>query len=250
MHRKIFTITSLLLFSSGCSVLAPSLPNEELTGINGAVHNRDGSPASGAFVYAYRNTRGGLRGPADFEAPVNTHGDYFLDLVPGNYYLVARARQGGADVGPPRPGDAWSLFPGNPVTVQAQRKSQADIRLQANIQPMQMKESILNTGDTGFTGRLADTSGQGVAGAFVLAYRDGDRRRMPDATSAAVGEDGAFTLFLPSSGRWCLAARTRTRGQPVAGELYGVLGEDEEGCRQIERGELQPIGTIILHPHP
>jgi hypothetical protein len=29
-----------------------------------------------------------------------------------------------------------------------------------------------------------------------------------------------------------------------------VLGKGEEGCRQVRSGELQPIGTIILHPHP
>lgn len=251
MRYRFFSAAIFLLFSFGCAIRTPSLPaGEEPSGITGTVRNRDGSPAGGAFVYAYRNTRGGLRGPADFEASIDNRGEYFLDLAPGNYHLVARSRRRGADVGPPRSGDAWALYPGNPVAVQAQRKSRADFRLQAIVQPMLLKESTLNAGDTGYTGRLTDTSGQGVTGAFVLAYRDGDMRRMPDATSPAVGEDGVFTLFLPTAGRWCLAARTRTRGQPVAGELYGVLGKGEEGCRQVRSGELQPIGTIILHPHP
>jgi hypothetical protein len=72
---------------------------------------------------------------------------------------------------------------------------------------------------------------------------------MPEATSPAVGEDGRFTLYVSRSGQWCLAARTRTRGQPVAGELYGVLGEGQAGCREAAGGQLVDIGEIRLAPY-
>jgi hypothetical protein len=190
-----------------------------------------------------------MRGPADFEAVVGVDGHYFLDVVEGRYHLVARMRQGGADAGPPRPGDAWSIYSGNPVTVSAGRTSRANFRLQGVAQPMLLKQGSLTSGDTGFSGRVVDSDGHPVAGAFALAYADVDFRRMPDHTSPAVGEDGRFALFVPKGGRFCLAVRTKTRGQPMAGELYGVLGVGEAGCREISSGVLLDVGDITVAPY-
>ncbi|OGR31058.1 MAG: hypothetical protein A2005_09765 [Desulfuromonadales bacterium GWC2_61_20] len=190
-----------------------------------------------------------MRGPADFEAVVAVDGRYFLDLVEGAYHLVARMRHGGGDAGPPRPGDAWSIFSGNPVTVNAGRTSRADFRLQGVAQPMLLKQGSLASGDTGFSGRIVDRAGKPVAGAFALAYADTDFRRMPDHTSPAVGEDGLFTLFVPGGGRFCLAVRTKTRGQPMAGELFGLLGAGESGCREIKGGEILDVGVITVTPY-
>lgn len=237
----------------GCAPVSPpdgAVPTtSSATGIAGKVSDRDGAPATGAFVYAYRSAKGGLRGPADFEAPVGEDGSYFLDLVEGRYHLVARASHGGAIVGPPRPGDAWALYPKNPVEVFPGQVSRADFILQGITQPMLMRQGTLTSGDTGFSGRVVDSAGKPVPGAFAMAYRDQDFRRMPDFTSPAVGEDGRFVLYVPEPGSYCLAVRTRTRGQPMAGELYGVLGEGSAGCRRAGRGEVVEIGTIVVSPY-
>lgn len=219
------------------------------TGIAGTVTDRNGMPAAGAYVYAYRSLRGGLRGPADFEASVDTDGRYLLDLVEGIYHLVARRRPDGGDAGPPRSGDAWALPARNPVAVVPGELATVDFTLHTVAQPMLMREGTLTSGDTGFTGRLVDADGTPVTGAFVIAYPDTDVRHMPEATSPVVGDDGRFTLFVERPGRWCLAARTRTRGQPVAGELYGVLGEGSAGCREAAAGALIEVGAIRLAPY-
>lgn len=219
------------------------------TGISGQVTNREGTSAAGAAVYAYRSPKGGLRGPADFEAIVGAEGSYFLDLVEGTYHLAARLRHSGSDAGPPRTGDAWGVFAGNPVTVRQGMTSHADLLLHTVTQPMLLREGSLSSGDTGFSGRIVDAAGQPVAGAITLAYRTLDQRRMPDFTAATTGEDGRFALYLPLGGKYCLAARTRTRGQPLDGELYGVLADGEEGCRTISRGEILDIGIIVLRPY-
>ena len=245
----------LLAASAGCiqrsaaaGPLAEPAPSPG-SGIAGTVTDRNGVPASGAYVYAYRSARSGLRGPADFEAAVGADGRYLLDLVEGHYHLVARQRPDGGDAGPPRSGDAWALPAQNPVVVVAGQLTSADFVLHTVTQPMLMREGTLTGGDTGFTGVLVDAAGRPLAGAFVLAYPDSDLRRMPEATSPAVGEDGRFTLYVARPGRWCLAARTRTRGQPVAGELYGVLGEGAAGCREVSAGALVEVGPLRLTPY-
>lgn len=250
--RLSFLVLTLCLLSA-CRLASPppstlpAIPGP--TGIAGQVVSKEGVPASGAAVYAYRSPKGGLRGPADFEAMVNAEGDYFLDLVEGTYHLAARLRRSGSAAGPPRPGDGWAVFVQNPVTVQPGMTSRADLVLRGVTQSQFLKEGSLSSGDTGFSGRIVDAAGQPVAGAIALAYRTPDHRRMPDFTAAATGEDGRFILYLPLGGRYCLAARTKTRGQPLEGEPYGVLASGEEGCRTVERGDLLDIGTIVLHPY-
>ena len=241
----------LFLFYLGACATVPNLPEKKLpdagaTGVRGVVLQQDGSVATGAFVYAYRTARHGLRGPADFGVRVERSGEYFLDLVEGEYHLVARLRQSGADAGPPRPGDAWAIHPHNPVMVEEGKTALIDFTLQSGSVPRQVRKGSLTTGDTGFSGQLVDPDGRPFAGAIVLAYRTADFHRMPDLTSTPADEDGRFTLFVPESGSYCLAARTQTRGQPRAGEPYGVL---DDNCRTAVSGELLDVGTIILSPY-
>lgn len=242
-------LSLLLLFLAAC---APSVKVETVpfqTGIHGRVTDRSGAPADGAQVYAYRHSRGGMRGPADFAASVSDDGNYFLEVVEGEYFLVARQRRQGGEAGPPRPGDAWSLYPSNPVKVEPGTRSRADFRLQGVTRPALMKEGTLAGGDTGFRGRLVDPQGRAVAGAFMLGYRNRDFQRMPDVVAPAADEEGGFVLHVPSAGKWCLAARSGYRGQPRSGELYGTVGEGEGACREVGKGEIVDLGGVILRPY-
>ena len=223
---------------------------EDATGVAGVVRNAKGRPAAGAFVYAYRSASHGLRGPADFGIRVERDGRYFLDLVEGEYHLVARLRQTGADAGPPRPGDAWSLYPKNPVRVEPGRVANIDFTLQGGTVPRQVRQGSLTTGDTGFRGTLVDGAGQPFTGAFALAYRTPDFHRMPDFTSTPADSSGAFILYVPEAGEYCLAARSKTRGQPRAGEPYGQLDRGGEACLAVAPGEVVDVGRIVLTPYP
>lgn len=251
--NRLLLLTLVFGLLSACApapvVPAPDAVEAHDLGIAGQVSDGQGVPASGAFVYAYRNPRSNLRGPADFEAQVGKDGRYFLDLVEGDYYLVARMRQSGADAGPPKTGDAWALPAKNPVTVRPGAVATVDFVLKGVAQPMLMREGTLTSGDTGFTGLLVDGGGKPLPGAFVIAYPDADYQHMPEATSAAVGDDGRFLLYVARPGQWCLAARTRTRGQPIAGEPYGLLGKGESGCREAVTGQVIDVGVIRLIPY-
>lgn len=245
-----FALTVLLYACSPATHnVAFNDPAADQVGISGRVTDSRGEPAVGAYIYAYRNPRSNLRGPADFEALVGNDSHYFFDLVEGEYYLVARMRRSGADAGPPKVGDAWALPTQNPVTVKSGQVTTIDFVLQGIAQPMLMREGTLSSGDTGFTGTLIDAEGKPLAGAFVIAYPDTDFQHMPEATSPSVGDDGRFHLYVERPGRWCLAARTRTRGQPIAGEPYGKLRDPADGCRDAVSGQLIDIGTIRLHPY-
>ena len=242
-----------LFLYGACTPLPGKIQTEEsdsgLTGVRGLVLRPDRTPAANAFVYAYRSASQGLRGPADFGARVDSSGHYVLDLVEGEYHLVARLRQSGADAGPPRPGDAWSIHPGNPVRVGREQLVEVDFTLRGGAVPRQVRQGSLTTGDTGFSGRLVDEAGEPFSGAFVLAYRTADFHRMPDLTSAPADHDGRFTLFVPEPAEYCLAARTKTRGQPRAGEMYGTLGRDEDSCRVGHSGQILDVGIIVLKPY-
>ncbi len=225
-----------------------ALLEQPQTGIYGRVSRADGQPATGAWVFAYRSQLGQLRGPAEFAARVMQQGAYTLDLMPGRWFLVARNRQQGTISGPPKVGDAWAIYSANPVVLTEQQVEKIDFRLQGVAHQMLLREGSLTAGDTGFRGRLVDVQGQPLAGAIALAYRDTDFRRMPDQTSAAVGSDGLFFLYLAQPGRYCLAARQRTRGQPIQGEPYGLLGKGEKACRVVEQGMIIDVGDIRLTP--
>jgi hypothetical protein len=240
---------SVLLFSVACQPVRVSEPLIDSPGsVIGTVLTRAGVPATGAYVYAYSSDSKGFRGPADFAAIVDAEGHYTLDVIQGAYHLVARQRRSGAGSGPPQVGDAWAVYEKNPISVDGQDVGPADFRLQIGTGLHQVRQGSLTSGDTGFTGTLTSIS-EIVEGAFVLAYRSPDFRRMPDFTSLPAGQDGRFVLYVPNPGRYCLAARKQTRGQPREGEPYGTLGPGEAGCRQVNRGEILEVGTITLRPH-
>lgn len=252
--RHLLAALLLPLTISACVGASSSAPTPTppttgpATGIHGRISAAGGAPHPSATVYAYRNLAGNLRGPADFAATANDQGDYLLDCGPGDFYLVARSRRDGGDSGPPRPGDAWALPESNPVGVTEGELTRVDFRLHSLSQRPILGDTTLTGGKTGVTGLLLDAQGRPAGGAFVLAYRDGNRHRMPDHTSLPAREDGRFTLYLPTAGDWCLAAREKTRGQPQPGEPYGIP-EGNQGCPTILENTLLDIGTIVLKPY-
>ncbi len=238
-----------VLFCVACQPVELNSPESGPGSVSGTVLMPDGSPATGAYVYAYRSNSKGLRGPADFAASVDAEGRYTLDVIRGEYHLIARQRQAGGGSGPPRAGDAWAVYADNPIMINSPDAEIADFLLQAGTGLHQVRQGSLTSGDTGFSGMLSNAAGEPVEGAFVLAYQSADFRRMPDFTSLPAGPDGRFILYVPDSGRYCLAARKQTRGQPREGEPYGTLGANDASCRQVERNQILDIGTIILRPH-
>lgn len=249
-RAKIIVIAAVCVFLLGCLAQQPeqSLDHFERpeTGAYGLVTATAG--AASVWVYAYHNQAGGLRGPADFAARVDGDGRYLLDLPPGQWFLVARARQQGPMAGPPHADDTWAIYEKNPLVLRSQEVRQVDLQL-LQMATTSLRNRPLSRSNSGFSGRLIGPNQKPVAGAVVLAYRNQDYRRSPEYVSTAVAEDGLFTLYVAPPGRYCLVARQGTRGQPRQGELYGLLGVGDAGCRELTKGEILDVGEIHLTPH-
>lgn len=247
---KIIAASILIFCLLGCvrsnaDLIRPAYEQPE-TGVYGRVA---GAAAGAVWVYAYRTRQDGFRGPADFAARVDGGGHYLLDLLPGRWFLVARSRLQDALAGPPQAGDRWAVYPDNPVVLQQREVRQIDLRLQPVAATMLLRGASLGREDTGFHGRLVGPDKTPVVGAVALAYRDQDYRRMPEHSSAAVSDSGSFTLLVAEAGRYCLVARQGKRGQPVQGELYGLLGIGAAGCREVGLREIIDVGEIHLTPY-
>jgi len=234
---------ALCLLCAGCA--ASSFSSSASTGIAGRVQAPAGDGIEHTVVYAYRNPASGLRGPADFAAPVDEQGEYFLDLVEGRYFLVARRRSApGQDEGPPRPGDVWAMHPHNPLEVRRGRVTKADFQLprSAHREPV----AALARSDTALRGQLLDKNGRLLEGVVVLAYRSEEARGRPDHLSQATGPDGRFVLYLPQGGRYCLLVRDQGRGRPGTADLYRFAEENEPFCPSLTTGRERDLGTLTL----
>ncbi len=243
MRSMTWCLMAFCLLCAGCGVSSVSLPSS--TGIAGRIQAPAGGSIEHTVVYAYRNADSGLRGPADFAAPVDEQGDYFLDLVEGRYFLVARRRSApGQDEGPPRPGDVWAMHPRNPLEVREGRITEADFQLPRSAHREAVAAFVRS--DTALRGQLIDDNGSPLEGVVVLAYRSEEARGKPDHLSRATGPDGRFVLYLSQGGRYCLLVRDQGRGRPGTADLYRFAEESEPFCPSLSTGREKDLGTLIL----
>ena len=183
----------------------------------------EGKPLAAAYVYAYRSYSTNLLGPADFASEPSAHdGSYALDLVEGSYHLVARKKASGLNTGPIVVGDLYSVHRSNPVAVKRGKFTVVELDLVLMRDPMFFQAVSRKESSTGVKGRIVDVDGKPVPWVFAMAYRNSDMKRVPDFTSIMTAADGTFIIFLPSGGRYWLAARKKIREKPVEGEPYGL----------------------------
>jgi hypothetical protein len=221
----------LSLIWVGCQTLSESLPETNMkasgdSGVSGRVVMRDaGQPVQGVHVYAYTDYSKNLIGVADHVSKGSDEdGTYLLTLPPGEYYLVARKRVSGANYGPIVTGDLYDhRFEQKAFRIEPGRTMENDFELEKLKEPMffQVFTEGQRTTKTGVRGKIFDQDGEPVQGAFATAYSTGDMKRLPDYASTLTGDDGSFTLYLPSGGQWYIGARTHARAAPDPGDPVG-----------------------------
>ena len=248
----------LLFMSAGCQTLSESMPETARTasdgpGISGRVVLKGtGQPVQGTHIYAYTDYSKNLIGVADHVSKGSSQdGSYLLKLPPGEYYIVARKRVSGANYGPIVTGDLYDhRFEQQILKIAESGMLEKDFELEKLSEPMFFQ--VFTEGQrktlTGVRGRVFDEEGEAVQGAFATAYRTSDMKRLPDFVSTLTGDDGSFTLYLPTGGKWYIGARSHARAAPEPGEPVGRYdGSDDHSLLATENSFVEGI-KIILKP--
>lgn len=194
------------------------------SGVTGKVFTQtDNQPLSGVYVNIYPSHAPNLLGPSTYiSSPTAADGSYNLEVPPGTYYIVARKRASGLATGAISPGDYFSKDARMLVEIKAGKLAKVDLPMAYMSAPMFFKQGggVLAT-EQGIRGTLTDADGKPQAGAFAIAYRNADIKRLPDFASSLSNDKGEFVLYLPEGGEYYLAARLHAWDMPRPGEPYG-----------------------------
>jgi hypothetical protein len=181
-----FLLLILLLLPSAVAAAGPML-------LKGRVVDGNGQPVSGAEVYVFDSAN--VKRPADFiSGMTGLDGLYQLPLPPGRYWTMAIQRQGEARVGPLGPNDRFS---GEPLLFEGG----ADKQVVNDFTITSLKEAALRSHKRNeelvkVTGRILDSAGAPVAGAYAMADVS-PKGQFPLYLSTWSEADGLYTLFLP-----------------------------------------------------
>lgn len=245
---------ALLFTVAGCQTFPEAGRTESaVSGISGRVVLKStGQPIGGAYVYAYTDYSKNLIGVADYVSKGSADdGTYTLKLPPGQYYLVARKRVSGANYGPIVTGDLYDhRFEQEAVRIQAGSPLEKNFELAELSEPMffQVFTESQRKSATGIRGRIFDQSGEPVQGAFATAYRDSNMKRLPDYASTLTDDNGDFTLYLPSGGKWYIGARSHARAAPEPGEPVGRYEDSKDHSLQVTENSFVEGIRIVLKP--
>jgi hypothetical protein len=154
----------------------------------------DGKPLEGVKVFLYTSVN--VRIPADFISPQSDKNGVTVVQVPtGKYWSVARIKKD-ALYGPLMPGDKHS---GEPVEIEIIENTDSEaVFVVADIREIGQKKRTDNSETVRLWGRVVDTDGKPIAGAYVFAHRSREIEFIPEYLSAWTDEDGGYTLFIPS----------------------------------------------------
>ena len=200
------------------------------TGIRGRVYvEASGDALAGSYVNIYPDAVTNLLGPSTFMSiPTDEAGNFYLDVPPGIYYVVARKRMSGQPTGPLSPGDYYSEHQRLVTKVEEGKIVVVELPVVVMNAPMffNSRQTDQQT-TTGIKGVLVNQSGQPVRGGFAMAYVNPEMKRLPDFISTLSDEQGQFTLYLPEGGTYYLGARIQAWDMPTNGEPYGIYGGEK-----------------------
>jgi len=218
----------------------------EGTGVRGTVV-KGGAPAGDAYVYAYADNVGTVRGPS-YVAFARTSGDgsFSLSLREGAFRVVARDKGGESEAGSMT--GAGKTSEGILVALSAGTvKDLGRIALRA---PDEGKRRRRVEGG-GQENAAAEIRGVAVrddgspgAGVYVMAYGDHRMIGRPFAISGRTGADGSFVLRLQKPGKYYLGARSEFGGPVSPGEWVGAYDGAPDHGVEVRAGEA-PAGIRI-----
>jgi hypothetical protein len=214
---------------------------QEKTGVTGAVTSA-GRPVPDAYVYAYPEEAGTVRGPAYVAfARTDGSGRFRIPLREGAYRIVARRKGGENETGAMKAeGETGG---GSSVTLAAgATKDVGTIALHAakeETRRLRVAAGGQETARAEIRGMVERDDGSPGAGVYVMAYADHRMIGRPFAISGKTGEDGSFVVYLPKPGKFYVGARSEYGGPLSPGEWVGTYDGTPDHSLEIGEGETK-----------
>ena len=203
-------------------------------------------PVEGAYVTLFMDGLDDFKGPGYSITSSDSNGEFFFEYLPeSEYFVLARKRRSGERVGPIDDNDLYAYFPGNPLSTENGKMVEITLNSVSKIADERVNRAVLP--DTGFAGRVLDTSGNPVAGMYVFAYTDsviGHKR--PEALSFKTDAGGRYVVELKKGGMYYIGARERHGDSPIPGELFGMYDKTDDHGIRVESGSfLEQIDIFV-----
>jgi hypothetical protein len=211
------------------------------TGVTGIVFS-DGKPVPDAYVFAYPDNVGIVRGPAYAAfARTGEGGSFRLPLREGTFRIVARDKGGenetGAMSGAGRSGgDAG-------IRVDLSAGTMTDVGRITLHRPEETRRRRragsggLEEAAEEIRGTVTRDDGSPAPGVRVMAYADPRMIGRPFAVSGPTDAGGVFLLRLPKPGKYYLGARSELGGPVSPGEWIGAYDGAPDHGVAVRLGE-------------
>jgi hypothetical protein len=213
----------------------------EGTGVTGIVV-AGGKPVRDAYVYAYPDNVGTVRGPAYAAfARTGEGGSFRLPLREGTFRIVARDKGGENETGAMSGGGKAGGDEGIRVSLSAGTTEEVGrISLHAPQEAKRRRRAAaggLEEAAAEIRGTVTRDDASPVPGVRVMAYADPRMIGRPFAVSGPTGGDGAFLLRLPKPGKYYLGARSELGGPVSPGEWIGSYDGAPDHGVSVRHGE-------------
>ena len=263
---RIVTINLIIGFILNSVVFAGDITQKAEIGgtgfMTGTLTVRGGGSIAGGHIMVYDAALNAPPSPQNYDrAPdasmeIGPDGKFRLELMPGNYCLVAIKRRSGVMTGHPDEGDIVfrSLDPdGKPKVYSVLKNKTLDlglleaVKLSASLNSDVFENRVITTA---LEGVVRDDEGRPVENAVVVAFlhfspREGGK---PMFVSDKTGKTGEYVLRV-TAGTYYLVARTGAGGgPPTQGQLIGYLGGAQPDPVTIKAGEIKKNINIAVKP--
>jgi len=201
-----------------------------------------GKPVPDAYVYAYPDNVGTVRGPAYAAfARAGEGGGFRLPLREGTFRIVARDKGGENETGAMSGAGKTGGDEGIRVSLSAGTATDVGrIALRAPEEAKRRRRAAAGGQDEAaaeIRGTVARDDGSPAPGVRVMAYADPRMIGRPFAVSGPTGGDGAFLLRLPKPGKFYLGARSEPGGPVSPGEWIGSYDGAPDHGVSVRNGE-------------
>lgn len=229
-------------------------------GIGGTVQYK-GIPLAGGAISVYSLSDPGFRGMGLLTNTIDENGNFWFELEPGQYVIVARKRADGNNMGPLKKGDLFCFPQANPVQVLPSKYGEMTISCyprddidafladsksdpRGRRQPKRRTASLWETEfedaskirqqlmlqrPESIGGTVSDVSGTPVQGLYVTAYPADQfplfqmfAIRLISDHMARTDENGRYQLALEAGKSYYLVAREKIGEAPDHLEFYGL----------------------------